>query len=164
MFLMNPDGSGKVCVSPEGMHVDGASWSPDGSRMVVSVYLDGASLLGVLDLDMGLVSPTRESDLDSSPEWSPDGTGTVFVSRTDEAGAKIPPEIYLIEPNGLGRTRLPHCAGRKSSPSWSPDGTRIIYASDGDGTDGIYVMNADGSGVILLTQGHGMISQPAWGP
>ena len=30
-------------------------------------------------------------------------------------------------------------------PRWSPDGRRICFVSDGDGTDNVWVMNADGS-------------------
>lgn len=50
-------------------------------------------------------------------------------------------------------------------PLWSPDG-RITFSSNRDGCDGteIYVMNADGSGVIRLTNDFGHDSEPAWSP
>ena len=34
---------------------------------------------------------------------------------------------------------------------WSPDGTRIAFTSDRDGDDEVFVMNADGTNIIQLT-------------
>ena len=39
------------------------------------------------------------------------------------------------------------------APDWSPDGQCIAFASDRDGYDYIYVMDADGSSVTRLTNG-----------
>ena len=36
-------------------------------------------------------------------------------------------------------------------PSFSPDGTKIVFMSERDGNYEIYIMNADGSGQINLT-------------
>lgn len=44
------------------------------------------------------------------------------------------------------------------------DGTRIAFASNKDGDYEIYVMNADGSGVVALTNNSGFDGWPAWSP
>ncbi|MCY4473859.1 MAG: hypothetical protein OXC83_00275, partial [Chloroflexi bacterium] len=49
-------------------------------------------------------------------------------------------------------------------PAWSPDGRRIAFVSDRDGDDDIYVMNADGSGVVRLTDNDADDFSPAWSP
>ena len=36
-------------------------------------------------------------------------------------------------------------------PAWSPDGAKIAFTSTRDGNSEIYVMNADGTGVVNLT-------------
>jgi TolB protein len=48
------------------------------------------------------------------------------------------------------------------SPAWSPDGTRIAFASNWDGDFEIYVMNPDGSGVVVLT--HNSVLNRELGP
>jgi Tol biopolymer transport system component len=67
----------------------------------------------------------------------------VFVDREDESD---PPDIYVIDLDGSGRTRLTQGLGA-GSPRWSPDGSKIAYANEA----GIGVMNADGGGHVQLT-------------
>jgi len=49
-------------------------------------------------------------------------------------------------------------------PAWSPDGTKFAFHSDRDGIFQIYVMNADGSGVVRLTTLGAPSELPAWSP
>ena len=38
-----------------------------------------------------------------------------------------------------------------SAPDWSPDGAMIAFYSNRDGNEEVYVMNADGSNQVRLT-------------
>ncbi|NTV66032.1 MAG: hypothetical protein HGA65_21200, partial [Oscillochloris sp.] len=49
------------------------------------------------------------------------------------------------------------------TPTWSPDGQRIAFTSDRNTFD-IYVMNADGSGLMAITSGPDRDLHPAWSP
>jgi TolB protein len=88
----------------------------------------------------------------NDPAISPDRrriTGT----RGDE-----PTEIYSSDINGRGIRRLTNAAGSRpnsSSPSFSPDSRRILFNKHGSGpeVDGVYVMNANGSGQRRLAEG-----------
>lgn len=73
-------------------------------------------------------------------------------------------EIYLVDPDGTGLTRLTSNPAREVSPAWSPDGTKIAFSTNRDGNEEIYVMNADGSGQQNLTQHPADDFTPAWSP
>src|SRR5207249_1446955 len=94
------------------------------------------------------------------PSWSPDGTSIVFVSNRDGN-----PEIYRMQADGSGETRLTNDKSFDSGPDWSPDGTKIVFFSDRTGNSDLYVMNADGSGVTRLTRDRAFFDvDPAWSP
>ncbi|MDP9197729.1 MAG: hypothetical protein M3O07_00740 [Pseudomonadota bacterium] len=50
-------------------------------------------------------------------------------------------------------------------PAWSPDGSQIVFESTRDGPDAdIFVMQADGSGVVQLTRNDAYDGTPVWTP
>lgn len=71
-------------------------------------------------------------------------------------------EIYSMDTDGGGQTRLTEDAAEDHSPAWSPDGLRIAFVSTRDGNAEIYVMNADGSGQTRLTDNSAGDLAPAW--
>jgi Tol biopolymer transport system component len=70
-------------------------------------------------------------------------------------------QIFLVRTNNTGLLQLTS-SGHNKDPAWSPDGTRIAFASDRGGRWDIYVMNADGSNVVALTN-TGLNDEPIWG-
>lgn len=84
---------------------------------------------------------------------TPAGSGILF--QTDRDGNA---EVYRMNPDGSGQTRITNALGFDGEARWSPDGTRIVYTK---GTD-IYTMNADGTNITRLTTDPGADSQPAW--
>ena len=61
-------------------------------------------------------------------------------------------EIYLMNADGTGQTRLTDNLFRDDYPTWSPDGSRIAFLRQGGGISSINLMNADGTNQTELTK------------
>ena len=79
----------------------------------------------------------------------------VFMSKLD---LLINYEIYTVEPDGSGQTRITF--NRGTNPAWSPDGSKIAFERN----DHIYIMNADGSGATQVTSSTDYNDEPSWSP
>ena len=143
-------------------------WSPDG--MYIAFAMEDTSLsssdldIYVISSDGGTPTPlTQTLDThDTYPSWSPDGSKIVFVSRLDDNSG-----ISLMNSDGTEISHLTHGKVDKVSgaPQWSPDGTRIAFEGyDSESRWDIYVVNADGSGLVQLTDHPGDELHPAWAP
>ena len=72
-------------------------------------------------------------------------------------------EIYVMNSDGTGQTRLTNNAASDEFPSFSADGSKIAFASCRDGNWEIYVMNSDGSGQTNLTNNAARDEDPSFG-
>jgi hypothetical protein len=91
--------------------------------------------------------------------WSADGAKIVFTSARDGNN-----EIYSMNANGSGQTRLTTNAASDFTPSWSPDGTKIFFASNRDGNYEVYSMNANGTSPTRITNNAALDAQPVMSP
>jgi TolB protein len=48
-------------------------------------------------------------------------------------------------------------------PAWSPDGSMIVFASNRSGSEEIWVINANGTGLHQLTSDGKLHRFPVWG-
>ncbi|MBM4189002.1 MAG: S9 family peptidase [Gemmatimonadetes bacterium] len=93
-----------------------------------------------------------------APKWTPDGRALVFSgNRSENADWEVrESEIYRVDVDGATVTQLTRRRGPDGQPAISPDGRTIAYtgfdATDDTWTDSkLYLMNADGSNVRVLT-------------
>jgi Tol biopolymer transport system component len=82
-------------------------------------------------------------------------------------------DIAVVDPDGTGLTTLTSGPADDISPAWSPDGSKIAFASNRDDPNladfndiyGIYVMNADGTGLTRVSYDVNMRrTDPTWSP
>lgn len=120
-------------------------------RAVLTSLALGAALAGMV----AVAGPARQAEAALADK-------IVFTSnRAAGPGVDNPTrdyEIFSMNPDGTGARQLTFNKGDDYEPTLSPDGTKIAYmnrsvqASDGQGGNEIFVMNAlDGSGKKNLT-------------
>ena len=116
-------------------------------------------------------SRTTRAKVDVDPDWSNDGQKIVFTSINEGDHPQTPTsaEIWTINPDGNGLTRLTFNEVEERAPAWSPDGTRITYMCK-QGTvpphsdNEICVMNADGTDQTQLTDNGLNDATPTFSP
>jgi hypothetical protein len=161
--LVNADGSNRrEFFFESGVGTTGHGWSPDGTQIAVSWFdcFDGlpcGSRIEKVNSTTGSFSTILSTeDLVSGADWSPDGTFIAFARQL---------QLYKIRPDGTGLAQLAAGSpGDNYSPSWSPDGAKIAFVSNRDENEEIYVMAADGTGQVRLTDEVGSDTLPRWSP
>jgi TolB protein len=71
-------------------------------------------------------------------------------------------EIYLLNPDGSGVTKLTDNAAGDVNPVWSPDGTKIAFQTNRDGNVDVWVMDANGGNETQLTNDPAFDGEPTW--
>ncbi len=164
LFVTAPNGSNTTNLFPNAdpFSYTGPSWSPTGDRLVVasnqmgnaewdiySVNADGSGLAALV---------AGPSSGDFAPSWSPDGSKVVFQSTTDAVNGF---DVYLYDIATNVTTNLTSSPGDDELASWSPDGSRVLFQTTTVGQDAsssgtnLVVVNPDGSGRVVLTEGIG---------
>ena len=139
IYVMKSDGTDiRRLTEGEGENAD-PSWSPDGSKIAFATERDGNREIYVMGADgknpANLSNhPAWDGD---TPSWSPDGTKLTFVSTRDgnwRHNEEDNHEIYIMNADGSGQTRLTHTPGYDLSTgqAWTPDGKQIIFCSSGE--------------------------------
>lgn len=114
---------------------DNPDWSPNARRIVARTIG-----LVIMDSEAGNRQQLTSNPTDSSPHWSPASNRIAFMRQTG-----VNWDIWLVNSDGSGETRLTTDGSNDGLPAWSPGGNYIAYLSNRDGAWAIWVMNADGS-------------------
>ena len=84
------------------------------------------------------------------------------ISYTTEAPGL--PAVAVVRPDGTCRRRITTDAFAYAGPAISPDGRRIAVGRYRNGWDGIWLLNADGTGLTQLVRRSNLDGDPAWSP
>ena len=167
IYRMNPDGTSQTQLTDSPGADSDPVWSQDRLKIAFVSARDGDLEIFTMDADGdNPVQVTSNAAADTEPAWTPDGSAIVFSSDRD--GDR---EIYRVTADGVTTTKLTNNAVADFAPDVSADGTKIVFqrftGGVGTGTgDEIFVMNADGSAQVNLTNNAGTISDidPSWRP
>ena len=188
LFLMNHDGTDQRPLT----RGSSATWSPNGKRIAFHASASGTGLpvktdpgapandsviftARVRDLLKGgaprQITQPDPGQIDDDADWSPVGKKIAFTRKNrDEPDPTNPTsaEIYTINVDGTGLTRLTTNTEEERSPVWSPNGKRIAYSCRkgirGGNTLEICVMNVSDGTVETLTDNNLAELGPHWSP
>lgn len=123
-------------------------FSPHGARVILSEAQGSGSAIVVIRLaGMSATRLTDSSAINTSPCYSPDGSQITFNSDRDGS-----PQLYVMNADGSNPKRISYGQGRYFSPVWSPRGDLIAFIRQ-NGNFGLGVMNTDGTGERILSEG-----------
>jgi TolB protein len=107
-------------------------------------------------------SPSTTVGARISPSQSPRASDTTIDLATLSGRIVFDnfQDVWSINADGTGLTRLTQSSWPEFDATWSSDGTRIAYRSEPKGDQEIWLMNADGSEPHQLARG----LSPAWSP
>jgi Tol biopolymer transport system component len=100
-----------------------AAWSPNGKELAFMSSRDGYPSVFVMNADDGSgqrnLTPKSAGDVDAdwisrAPSWSTNGRQIYFMSSRPSTG--LDTEIFIINADGTGTTRLTHSIGMDGSP------------------------------------------------
>jgi Tol biopolymer transport system component len=169
-------------------------WSPNGLKLIFDAPANTAlsgppQNIWVMNADgsaqTALTNLTNVNVRSFNPNWSPDASEVAFSSSraldgSDAVNTNATINIWVMKADGTGvkpLTKLTAAGADCGFASWSPDGTKLVFesaralngsdAANANLTVNIWVVNADGTGAIPLTNitGAGASSHNAvWSP
>jgi TolB protein len=171
IWIMNADTTGKTQITFGSGDDDYPAWSADYKKVVFSTNRRGSYELFVVNADgTGLMPLTNtvNGSRDEYPSWTPDGTKIYFTrSVINPAANAWRSEIYSVNADGTGLTRVSNDRANLYEPAVSPDGKKLAVTrlASGSWADArIVTMNIDGTGTTLLTSNAKGDGNPAWAP
>jgi Tol biopolymer transport system component len=166
LYTIRPDGSHLTKIRSNAAD---PAWSPNGKLIAFDKVTVRGPEGNVLAYDQGIeiveadgshprwLTPGRwgRGQSPGNPVWSPDGRKLVFLQtprRGPHSGFRG--EIWTMNADGSDKKRLYRSGWGFASgapPIWSPDGQMIAFGIGANSTSGIFVMNADGTGLKRIS-------------
>lgn len=100
-----------------------------------------------------------DTDVITTPAWSPDGDRIVFTSyRSGNA------DLWSYSFSGSSAGKILSMPGLNSSPAWSPDGSTLAVTLSRDGNSDIYLLDPETYATTRLTLRESIETSPSFSP
>ena len=175
IYLMSADGTDSINLTRDPHHEDRPTWSPDGAKIAFGALQVPRGDKSMSDIFVMGADGRNRINLTQNPEavnqfpaWSPDGTRIAFEASPHPNHWFPPSNIYVMNADGSQPEML--TTGRRFASeglsTWSPYGRRIAFhRRKPDGKNDIFVINADGTGLLNLTKTEFVEElSPSWRP
>ena len=150
LYVMRADGSNPVRLTRTPGYDGGPFFSPDGRRIVYRSDRKGNDLLQVFTADLafdgdGNVTGTTherqltdDANVNWGPYWHPGGRHIIYATS---AHGHHNYELYWMNADGSGKTRVTFAPGFDGLPVFSADGKYLMWSSKrtGDNTTQVFV-------------------------
>jgi TolB protein len=157
--IPNVPPSAEAYYAPDSYHVIAQTQDADA---VVAPGRKSGALTWIFSDDGETKWRINDRGQDACSYFFPDGRHVIFTSIRDHLDLPIGnwsdehnypqgAELYTADIDGGNRRRLTTNAWYDAEVSVSPDGRRIVFTRQVDGALDLYMMNADGSGEVKLT-------------
>ncbi|MEW6717561.1 MAG: DUF5050 domain-containing protein [Chloroflexota bacterium] len=138
-------------------------WSPDGNQIM---YISGKT--GNYEIFLMNADGSNPTQLTTSTSpiigaaWSPNGKRIVYTFLQSANNT----DLYTIDADGSNDSivQLTRGAVYEDGPAWSSDGEKIVFFSDRSGNLDLWIINADGTNLVQLTNDAFYDAYPDWLP
>ena len=160
IHVIDADGSDERVLTTGTADDVGPRWSPDGSMIAFSRQTEDDIEIHSVDADGGNERQLTDGEgRRGDPAWSPDGTMLAYSVIVDPENFEgrlgvmdlSSGEERLLTDRDMGGWR----------PTWSAGSDRIAFTGSGGNWD-LFVIDADGTNLVRLTNTTGEEAEPAW--
>ena len=154
IYIMNPDGTGRVNLTHHNAKDSEPTWSPSGKYILWTSDRDGGNDIYRMNADGTNVRRIfKKWATRSNPTWSPDGRQIAYFRGDEEA-------IYIASIDGTNEKRLVN----GWHPTWSPDGTEIAFVSLAGSVDIRVIDLKTRLERVLVPMEQAFLHEPVWSP
>ncbi len=154
IYIMNPDGTGRVNLTRHNAKDSEPAWSPSGRHILFTSDRDGGNDIYRMNADGTNVRRIfKKWAKRSNPAWAPDGRQIAYFREDEQA-------IYIADIDGANEKRLVN----GWHPTWSPDGTEIAFVSLAEGLDIRVIDLKTRLERVLVPMEQSLLHEPVWSP
>ena len=145
----------------------GAAFHQDGKKFVLTLSKDNNVDLFLMPVGnpRQSLALTRDTNIESSPSWSPDGNKIAYVSASIRSGKVSTPKLYIMDLQRKKAWPLFRDGVERVSPDWSKSSNLIVYCKRMGRQYAVAICDPSSpSTEKLLTKTAGDWEAPSWAP